>query len=69
VICGESHDESFDLIYSVLSQLGSVREISPSIEGTGRHAFGAIGPDKTPVVLYLEIRSLLTSLPNYSFVR
>lgn len=50
VICGESHDESFDLIHSVLSQLGTVREVSPLIEGTGRHAFGAIGPDKTPVV-------------------
>lgn len=50
VICGESNDESFDLIYSVLTQLGQVREISPLIEGTGRHAFGTIGPDHTPVV-------------------
>ena len=50
VICGESHDESFDLIYSVLVQLGKVREVMPLIEGTGRHAFGPIGPDHTPVV-------------------
>lgn len=50
VICGESHDESFDLIYSVLVQLGKVREVMPLIEGTGRHAFGTIGPDHTPVV-------------------
>ena len=50
VICGESHDESFDLIYSVLQTLGEVREVLPLIEGTGRHAFGTIGPDKTPVV-------------------
>ena len=50
VICGESHDESFDLIYSVLVQLGQVREVVPLIEGTGRHAFGTIGPDQTPVV-------------------
>lgn len=50
VICGESHDESFDLIYSVLVQLGHVREVVPLIEGTGRHAFGTIGPDQTPVV-------------------
>ena len=50
VICGESHDESFDLIYSVLVQLGKVREVMPLIEGTGRHAFGTIGPDQTPVV-------------------
>lgn len=50
VICGESHDESFDLIFSVLKQLGSVREVAPLIEGTGRHALGKIGPDSTPVV-------------------
>lgn len=50
VICGESHDESFDLIFSVLQQLGSVREVAPLIEGTGRHALGKIGPDSTPVV-------------------
>lgn len=50
VICGESHDESFDLIFSVLQTLGDVRAVSPLIEGSGRHAFGTIGPDLTPVV-------------------
>ncbi|NDE47737.1 MAG: hypothetical protein EB019_02020 [Actinobacteria bacterium] len=50
VICGESHDESFDLIYGVLSRLGDVESVTPNIEGSGRHAFGTIGPDKTPVV-------------------
>jgi molybdopterin biosynthesis enzyme len=50
VICGESHDESFDLIYGVLTSLGEVRAVTPLIEGSGRHAFGLIGPDKTPVV-------------------
>ena len=50
VICGESHDESFDLIYGVLSRLGEVKGVTPNIEGSGRHAFGTIGPDKTPVV-------------------
>jgi molybdopterin biosynthesis enzyme len=50
VICGESHDESFDLIFGVLSRLGDVKSVTPNIEGSGRHAFGTIGPDKTPVV-------------------
>ena len=50
VICGESHDESFDLIFGVLSRLGEVKSVTPNIEGSGRHAFGTIGPDKTPVV-------------------
>ena len=51
VICGESHDESFDFIYGVLAKLGEVRKVLPTIEGSGRHAFGTIGPDKTPVVV------------------
>lgn len=51
VICGESHDESFDLIFGVLSRLGEVTSVAPNIEGSGRHAFGTIGPDKTPVVI------------------
>jgi molybdopterin biosynthesis enzyme len=50
VICGESHDESFDLIFGVLTRLGDVKSVTPNIEGSGRHAFGIIGPDKTPVV-------------------
>lgn len=51
VVCGESHDESFDLIFNVLARLGDVKSVSPNIEGSGRHAFGTIGPDKTPVVI------------------
>lgn len=50
VICGERHDESFELIYGVLSRLGEVKSVQPSIEGSERHAYGTIGPDKTPVV-------------------
>jgi molybdopterin biosynthesis enzyme len=50
VICGERHDESFSLIYSVLNELGKVREVLPLIEGSGKHAFGVVGPDQTPVV-------------------
>jgi molybdopterin biosynthesis enzyme len=51
VICGESHDESFDFIFGVLAKLGEVKNVLPTIEGSGRHAFGTIGPDKTPVVV------------------
>jgi molybdopterin molybdotransferase len=51
VICGESHDESFDLIFGVIGQLGEVQSVIPNIEASGRHAFGSIGPDKTPVVV------------------
>ncbi|MEY3169634.1 MAG: hypothetical protein RL421_877 [Actinomycetota bacterium] len=68
VICGESHDESFDLIYSVLTQLGGVREVSPLIEGTGRHAFGTIGPDRTPVVA-LPGDSIFAYISTELFIR
>lgn len=34
----------------MLSRLGEVKSVTPNIEGSGRHAFGTIGPDKTPVV-------------------
>lgn len=50
VVCGESHDESFELISGVLSRMGEINNVSPKIEGSGNHAFGTIGPDKTPVV-------------------
>lgn len=50
VICGESHDDSFELIISALQNLGDVVAVQPLIEGSGRHAYGVIGPDKTPVV-------------------
>ena len=50
VISGESHDESFDLITSVLKELGEVKIVHPNIENSGRHNFGTIGPDQTPVI-------------------
>jgi len=50
VISGERHDESFDLITAVLSEMGEITTVLPNIENTGRHNFGTIGPDKTPVI-------------------
>lgn len=50
VISGERHDESFDLITAVLSEMGEITTVLPNIEHTGRHNFGTIGPDKTPVI-------------------
>ncbi len=50
VISGESHDESFELITSVLNKLGSVTSVIPRMSDTGRHNYGLIGPDNTPVV-------------------
>jgi molybdopterin molybdotransferase len=68
VICGESHDESFELIYSVLKQLGDVKELTPLIHGTGKHAIGTIGPDRTPVVV-LPGDPVFAYISNELFVR
>ncbi len=61
VICGESHDDSFNLIFSVLQQIGQVKEATPLIHGTGKHAYGTVGPDQTPVVV-------LPGDPIYSYI-
>jgi len=50
VISGESGDESFELINSVLSQLGQMTTITPNLAESGKHNYGVIGPDKTPIV-------------------
>ena len=41
---------SFDLITRTLNQIGSVKTAELDIEGSGRHNYGTIGPDNTPVI-------------------
>jgi molybdopterin biosynthesis enzyme len=50
VISGESKDESFELINSVISSLGKVTTVVPNLAESGKHSYGSIGPDKTPVI-------------------
>jgi len=50
IISGERHDDSFDLITRTLAGLGDITTVDMAIEASGRHNFGTIGPDKTPVV-------------------
>jgi molybdopterin biosynthesis enzyme len=50
VISGESKDESFELINSVISSLGEVTTVVPNLAESGKHSYGSIGPDKTPVI-------------------
>lgn len=50
VISGESKDESFELINSVISKLGDIETVRPKLAESGKHSFGLIGPDKTPVI-------------------
>jgi molybdopterin biosynthesis enzyme len=50
VISGESKDESFELINSVISSLGEVTTVIPNLAESGKHSYGSIGPDKTPAI-------------------
>jgi molybdopterin biosynthesis enzyme len=50
IISGERNDDSFDLITRTLSAMGEITTVDMAIESSGRHNFGVIGPDKTPVV-------------------
>ena len=50
IISGERHDDSFDLITRTLSRIGEITTVDMAIEMSGRHNYGQIGPDKTPVV-------------------
>jgi molybdopterin biosynthesis enzyme len=50
IISGERQDDSFDLITRTLAKLGEITTVDLAIEASGRHNFGTIGSDKTPVV-------------------
>ena len=50
IISGERKDDSFDLISRTLAGLGAITTVDLAIEASGRHNFGTIGPDRTPVV-------------------
>ena len=50
IISGERRDDSFDLITRTLAGVGDMTTVDLAIEASGRHNFGTIGPDSTPVV-------------------
>ena len=50
IISGERRDDSFDLISRTLARVGNITTVDLAIEASGRHNFGTIGPDNTPVV-------------------
>lgn len=50
IISGERHDDSFDLITRTISNMGEVTTVDMAIEMSGRHNYGVIGPDKTPII-------------------
>jgi molybdopterin biosynthesis enzyme len=68
VISGESHDESFELISGVLSELGDIHSVRPKMTESGLHNFGLVGPDRTPVIT-LPGDPIVAAIASEIFVR
>jgi molybdopterin biosynthesis enzyme len=50
IISGERNDDSFDLITRTISNMGEITTLDLAIQMSGRHNFGLIGPDRTPII-------------------
>lgn len=52
LITGDVGDRSFDEILEVLSRIGEFNSVDVKYLRGGRHAYGVIGPDATPALLF-----------------
>jgi molybdopterin molybdotransferase len=52
LITGDEGDRSFDEILEVLSRIGDFNSVDVKYLRGGRHAYGVIGPDATPALLF-----------------
>jgi len=52
LITGDIGDRSFDEILEVLSRIGEFNSVDVKYLRGGRHAYGVIGPDATPALLF-----------------
>lgn len=51
LVVGDESDSSFDQVLEVLGRIGEMTAVDVKYVGGGRHAYGAVGPDRTPLVL------------------
>ena len=51
LITGDTSDRSFEEVLEVLKRIGDFTAVDVDYARTGRHAFGVIGPEKTPAIL------------------
>lgn len=51
VVTGDAGDRPFDEVLDVLSRIGEMQSVDVRYVRGGRHAFGAVGPERTPVLL------------------
>jgi molybdopterin biosynthesis enzyme len=52
LITGDVGDRSFDQILEVLSRIGEFNSVDVKYVRGGRHAYGVVGPDATPALLF-----------------
>jgi molybdopterin biosynthesis enzyme len=51
LVVGDDNDRSFDQVLDVLGRIGEMTAVDVKYVGGGRHAYGAVGPDLTPLLL------------------
>jgi molybdopterin biosynthesis enzyme len=51
VVTGDEGDRPFEHVLDVLSRIGQMESVDVRYLRGGRHAYGAVGPEKTPVLL------------------
>lgn len=51
VVTGDEGDRSFDQVLEVLARIGEMESVDVRYLRGGRHAYGAVGPEKTPILL------------------
>lgn len=51
IVTGDESERSFDHVLEVLGRIGEMTAVDVKYLGGGRHAFGAVGPDRTPLLL------------------
>lgn len=51
VVTGDEGDRSFEQVLDVLARIGEMESVDVRYLRGGRHAYGAVGPEKTPILL------------------
>lgn len=51
LVTGDEGDRAFDQVLDVLNRIGEMSSVDVKYLRGGRHAYGAVGPEKTPIVL------------------
>jgi molybdopterin molybdotransferase len=51
LVTGDEGDRSFDQVLDVLNRIGEMSSVEVRYLRGGRHAYGAVGPERTPIVL------------------